>query len=125
MLPAVWRQLKENAPGWVTWLTAVAFLGLSAEALYHLGRAAIDTTPLLFGGLGAWAVGMNLIGLLKKHWPNWLCIVGILGGLLLLAAMTANYIQPGSWVNTISAGLGAVVLYPAWLIWIGIRMLKD
>jgi hypothetical protein len=54
-----------------------------------------------------------------------MCILGVLGGILLIAAMIANTIIPGGWVNQLSAGLGAVVLYPAWLVWIGLRLLKE
>ena len=125
MLPAVWYQVRGYAPGWATWLTAISYLGLAAEALLYIGQVEIQTTWLLFGGLGSWAIGMNLISLLKKQWPLWLCVLGVVGGLLLIAAAIANSIVPGSWVNTLSAGLGAVVIYPAWLIWNGTRLLRD
>ncbi len=125
VLPAIWRQVKEAEAGWATWLTALAYLGLATEGLAYVGRADMDTNWLLFGGLAAWAMGMNIIGMRTKKWPLALGILGIVSGLLLLAAVTANTIQPGNIVNTISAGLGAVVLYPAWLIWMGIRMLKE
>jgi len=124
VLPAIWRQVKGDEAGWATWLTALAFLGLAAEGLYHIGQADLDTSWLLFGGLAAWAIGMNIIALRCKLWPAGLVVLGVLGGLLLLAAVLANSIQPGGIVNYISAGLGAVLLYPAWLVWMGVRMLR-
>lgn len=124
VLPGIWRQVKDEEAGWATWLTALAFLGLAAEGLLYIGQADLYTNWLLFGGLAAWAVGMNIIGMRTKKWPLALGILGIVSGLLLLAAVVANTIQPGNIVNSISAGLGAVVLYPAWLIWMGLRMLK-
>jgi len=125
VLPAIWKQVKEVEMGWSTWLTALAFLGLSAEGLRYIGGAAINSNWLLFGGLSAWAVGMNIIGMRSRHWPVWMCLLGILGGLLLFAAVLANTFVPNNIINTLSAGLGAVVLYPAWLIWMGLRMLKS
>jgi len=124
VLPAVWRLLKDEEAGWVTWLTVLAFFGLFAEGLYHIANASLNSNWPLFGGLSAWAVGMNAIGLRLRRWPVTLGVLGILGGLLLFAAVVANTITPGSIVNMISAGLGAVVLYPAWLVWMGVRMLK-
>jgi hypothetical protein len=124
VLPAVWRQVKEHEAGWATWLTALAYLGLAAEGLYYIGQADIYSGWLLFGGLAAWAIGMNAIGLRTKLWPTGMVVMGILGGLLLFAAVLANSLAPGNIVNNISAGLGAVVLYPAWLVWMGTRMLK-
>ncbi len=125
VLPAIWAQVKAHEAGWAAWLTALAFLGLSTEGLNYVAKANIDSNWLLFGGLSAWAVGMNIIGLRAKIWPLWMGILGIVSGLLLFAAVLANTIAPGNIVNTISAGLGAVVLYPAWLVWMGIRMLKE
>ena len=124
VLPAIRKQVKEEA-GWATWLTALAFLGLSAEGLHYIGQASLNSNWLLFGGLSAWAVGMNIIGMRAKKWPLWMGILGIVSGILLFAAVLAYSIVPGSIFNTISAGLGAVVLYPAWLVWMGLRMLKD
>ena len=124
MLPAIWRQLKDEEAGWATWLTVLAFFGLFAEGLYHIAHGDMNSNWPLFGGLSAWAVGMNVIGLRRRRWPAALGILGIVGGLLLFAAVLANSLAPGNVVNTISAGLGAVVLYPAWLAWMGIRMLK-
>ncbi|KAF0106472.1 MAG: hypothetical protein FD146_2563 [Anaerolineaceae bacterium] len=124
VLPAIWRQIKEHEAGWATWLTALAYLGLAAEGLLYIGQASLNSNWLLFGGLAAWAVGMNAIGIRSKRWPLGLGLLGIVSGLLLFAAVVANSIQPGNIVNLISAGLGAVALYPAWLIWMGIRMLK-
>jgi hypothetical protein len=124
VLPAIWRQLKDEEVGWVTWLTALAYFGLFAEGLYHIAGASLDSNWPLFGGLSVWAVGMNAIGLRLRRWPVTLGTLGIVGGLLLFAAVLANTFAPGNIVNTISAGLGAVVLYPAWLAWMGVRMVK-
>jgi hypothetical protein len=124
VLPAIWRQVKEDEAGLATWLTALAFLGLSAEGLAYIGQADFYSGWLLFGGLAAWAVGVNLIGIRYQRWPLSMGILGILGGLLLFAAVLANSLMPGNIVNNISAGLGAVVLYPAWLVRMGLRMLK-
>ena len=79
---------------------------------------------LLFGGLAAWAVGMNAIGIRSRRWPLWMGILGIVSGVLLFAAVLANTLVPNNIINNLSAGLGAVVLYPAWQVWMGIRMLK-
>jgi hypothetical protein len=124
VLPAIWAQVKAHEAGWAIWLTALAFLGLYAEGLNYIGNVAINSNWLLFGGLSAWAVGMNIIGIRAKLWPLGMGILGIVSGLLLFAAVLANTIMPGNIINTISAGLGAVVLYPAWLVWMGVRMLK-
>ncbi|MCX6035490.1 MAG: hypothetical protein NTV38_11035 [Chloroflexi bacterium] len=124
VLPAIWRQVKEDEAGWSIWLTALAFLGLSAEGLNYIGKANIDSSWLPFGGLSAWAVRMNIIGIRARCWPIGMGVLGIVSGLLLFAAILANTLVPNNIVNTLSAGLGAVVLYPAWLVWMGIRMLR-
>ena len=79
VLPAIWRQLKAHAPGWVTWLTTIAYLGLATEGLLYAAQAQLSSTWLLFGGLGIWAIGMNLIGIFRHRWPLLMCILGILG----------------------------------------------
>ena len=50
--------------------------------------------------------------------------LGIVSGVRLFAAVLANTLVPNNIINTLFAGLGAVVLYPAWQVWMGIRMLK-
>ena len=116
--------MKEDEAGWAAWLTALAFLGLSAEGLNFIGKANLNSGWLLFGGLAAWAVGMNAIGIRGRRWPLWMGILSIVSGVLLFAAVLANTLVPNNIINSLSAGLGAVVLYPAWLVWMGIRILK-
>ena len=59
VLPSIWGQVKEDEASWAVWLTALAFLGLSAEGLNFIGKANLNSGWLLFGGLAAWAVGMR------------------------------------------------------------------
>ena len=67
---------------------------------------------------------MNAIGIRSRRWPLWVGILGIVSGVLRFAAVLVKTLVPNNIINNLSAMLGAVVLYPAWLVWMGIRMLK-
>ena len=50
VLPAIWRQVKEDEAGWSTWLTALAFLGLSAEGCTSSARPTSTPAGCSSGG---------------------------------------------------------------------------
>jgi hypothetical protein len=121
VLPAIRRRIMEGR-SWVTWATNLAYLGLGAEALRQLGGLEIETVLLLFGGLAIWGLTLNVLAIQHKLWPNALAGIGISSSLLLFGALVASQVPAFLWLDTVSAGLGAVVLYPIWLIWTGLRL---
>lgn len=120
VLPAVLEQITKNKD-WAIWATNLAYLGLGAEALRQVGGLEFETVFLLFGGLAVWALALNVLALKHNFWQHWLAWVGIAGSLLLFGALIASQVPSLLWLDTVSAGLGAVVLYPIWLIGVGIR----
>jgi hypothetical protein len=63
VLPAIWRQVKEDEAGLVHLADRAGLPWAIRRGLYYVGKANIDSSWLLFGGLSAWAVGMNIIGI--------------------------------------------------------------
>jgi hypothetical protein len=122
VLPAVRARVRPAHAGWTDWLTNLAYLGAGAEALRWLGNLEFNSAWLLFGGLGLWSIVINILALRHKLWPAVLAGIGIAGGVLLLGVILSSQFAALAFLNVLSAGLGAVVLYPAWLVWIGLRM---
>jgi len=122
-LPALQVKVSKAHAGYAFWMTNLAYLGVAAEALYHLGKLNFDTTWLFFGGLGLSALAFNIIALRHNLWPKTLAWIGVATGLLLLCVVAATFWPTAlNVVSQVSAGLGAVILYPVWLIWLGIRL---
>lgn len=121
VLPAVLDQFTENK-GWAIWATNLAYLGLAAEALRQLTGLEFESVFLLFGGLAVWGLTVNILALRSNVWQNTLAWIGMASSLLLVGALIASRVPSLLWLDTVSAALGAVVLYPVWLIWMGTRV---
>jgi hypothetical protein len=122
-LPALQVKMSKTHPGYAFWMTNLAYLGVIAEALYYFAKVDIDTTWLFFGGLGLSALTFNMIALRHALWPKALAWIGVATGALLLCVVVASFWPAAlNLAGQVSAGLGAVVLYPIWLIWLGIRI---
>jgi hypothetical protein len=125
VLPAIRARLLFNSAGWTEWVTNLAYLGVCAEALRWVGGLDLDSSWLFFGGLGVWSITVNILGLRNKLWPAALGWIGLASGVLILAVIPSAHIAGLAFLNTIASGLGAVVLYPIWLVWMGLRMRKE
>lgn len=122
LLPALRAKLLPTHSGWVEWLTNLAYLGAGAEALQILGNLEFDSFYLFFGGLGLWIIGINLLAMRHQLWPQPLAWIGCASGVLLLGEILSDLIPALAFMDLYSAALGAVVLYPVWLVWQGVRM---
>ncbi len=122
VLPAVLDQMPSRAVGWARWVTCIAYLGLGAEALRRVGGLEFRTAELLFGGLGVWGLAVNLIALRQNLWPRVLAWIGLASSVMLFGVVLASRVAALAFLDTISAGIGAVVLYPIWLVWMGMRL---
>ncbi len=121
-LPALQVKMRKAHAGYAFWMTNLAYLGVAAEGLYYFGKLDFDTSWLFFGGLGLSALAFNVIALRHALWPKALAWIGVATGVLLLCVVVASFWPSVLYVvSQVSAGLGAVVLYPIWLIWLGIR----
>ncbi len=125
MLPAVLNMIPPALAGWATWVTNLAYLGLVAEAIRYLGQIEFNTTPLLFGGLGVWGITMNVLALRHGLWPRLLAWIGIASSVLLLSVLLILIVPSLDVLGRISAAIGAVGLYPVWLIWQGLRIRQE
>jgi hypothetical protein len=122
-LPALQVKVGKAHAGYAFWMTNLAYLGAAAEALYYFGKVDMNTTWLLFGGLGLASLAFNIIALRHALWPKALAWIGVATGVLLLGVVAASFWPAAlNIVGQVSAGLGAVVLYPVWLVWLGIRL---
>ena len=125
VLPAIHLKVAPvNKP--LAWLVTLwGYLGFGAEAIRVLGLAEVNTVWLFFGGMAAWSLVVNLLGLRAKLWSPALAWVGIASGVLLLGVIVSTYVESLSILGQVSAGLGGVVLYPVWMVWQGTRLLKE
>jgi hypothetical protein len=84
-----------------------------------------------FGAMGLWLVGLNLSAQQANSWPQSLVIAGIVIGVIMalgLAAVPGMFGGIDAWdsapwyvsyVGVAASGLGWLILYPIWCIWLG------
>jgi hypothetical protein len=84
-----------------------------------------------FGAMGLWLVGLNLSAQQANSWPQSLVIAGIVIGVIMalgLAAVPGIFSGIDAWdsapwyvsyVGVAASGLGWLILYPIWCIWLG------
>jgi hypothetical protein len=150
---AVFQLVREKREGVVLWASYLAYLGLSITAIsdlraartkvsfaetYMAGdetvRTAVDISeratsldPELwysFGGVGIWLLVVNWLALRSAVLPRTLAYLGLLAGLLnclAVAGLALNF----RLLNQITAGLGGILVQPAWLVWLGLRVRRS
>ena len=153
VVPAVARKVEGLNEGWLRWTTTLALIGYAVTILdnywaiiwsepranaYVVGNEATRmalTVPggaqfidikgwLGYGAVGLWMIVVSALALRGKVWPRPLSYLGFLTGLVgFLIVVTMVYPTfPVSLVTV--AGVGGLVLAPAWFIWMGIILLR-
>jgi hypothetical protein len=122
VVQAVWAvTLTRSAPG----LSAAYLAGNESTraALMAYGLPQIDPDGWFsFGGPGTWLILINLLALYGGRLPKWHAMLGILAGVCAWATVFASLLsfEP---LNLFASAGGALV-YPAWFILTGIRLLR-
>lgn len=88
-------------------------------ALTHLDQEAW----LRSGAVGLWILVISLLALRGGTWPKLLAYMGIFVTITYWLIVASNFLQIQSF-TTIVAGIGLVVIAPAWYIWLGLRLRK-
>lgn len=123
--PALAAKVRTVHPGWAAWMINLVYLGVAAEAIRYLGNLPFNTVFLFFGGLSLSSLVFNILALKHDLWPKALAWIGVVMSILLIGVILSSMIESLAFLNMVSAGLGAVVLYPIWLVWLGLRFQKE
>ena len=118
--PALYVKAQDAHPGWAIWAMSLAYVGITAELIRYLGNLEYETPWLFLGGLGVMLLTYNILALQHNLWPKVLAWFGIIIAILLLGVIPSTLVDALAFLNTLVA-VGAVLLYPIWLIWMGMR----
>lgn len=129
VVPAVAQLLDAANPGWVNWISNIAYLGFFVTALSSVQAASVDVLYanidpqnwLVIGCVGVWVLGVNILALRIQAWPRPLTYVGLLVALLYFCALAGNVLGIPM-LFTIAAGVVGVVVGPIWYIGVGLRL---
>lgn len=119
--PALYTKGREAHPGWAAWAMSFAYISIAAEFIRYVANPEFHSANLFFGGLGTMLLTYNILGLRHNLWPKALAWLGIVMAVLLLGVIPSQWDESLAFLNTVGA-LGAVVLYPIWLVWLGRRL---
>jgi len=118
--PALYAKGREAHPGWAAWGIGLAYLAVASEMIQYLGEVELNSAWLFLGGLGIMLLTYNILALRYTLWPKVLAWLGIVMSILLLGVIPSTLVEALAFLNDLAA-VGAVALYPIWLVWIGMR----
>jgi hypothetical protein len=151
-IPAIAERFLSLNPGLVLWTRNLSLLGYAALAIneftilarwpslanaYVQGdasiRAVISAEPLvlldhqgwlMYGAVGLFIFVISALALRHKAMPMVLAYIGLAAGVLFWFVI-AGFILESETLISLAAGLGGVVLVPAFYIWIGLLMGRE
>ncbi len=149
---AISESVQSANPGWVRWTSNLAIVGSAVNAVEFLNRIVLNparaaayvkgdaavkaalTVPgalagldpqawLRWGAVGVWILVVSLLALRGGTWPKPLAYVGIGVAIAYLLIVATNLLQIQLFTALV-AGVGGVILFPIWYIWLGLRLRK-
>ncbi len=149
---AVSESVRSANEGWVRWTSNLAIIGSGINAVEFLNRITLNparaaayvqgdatvkaalTVPgalagldpqawLRFGAVGVWILIVSLLALRGGTWPKPLAYVGIGVAIVYCLVVATNLLQIQLF-TAIVGGVGGVILWPIWYIWLGLRLRK-
>ncbi len=149
---AVSESVRSANEGWVRWTSALAIFGSGVNAVEFLNRITLNparaaayvqgdaavkaalTVPgalagldpqawLRWGAVGVWILVVSLLALRGNIWPKLLAYVGIAVAIVYCLIVATNLLQ-SQLFTAIVGGIGGVILWPVWFIWLGLRLRK-
>jgi uncharacterized protein DUF4386 len=147
---AISESVQSANPGWVRWTSNLAIVGSAVNAVEFLDRIVLNparaaayvhgdaavraalTVPgalagldpqawLRYGAVGVWILVVSVLALRGNIWPKSLAYVGIGVAIAYCLIVATNLLQVQLF-TAIVAGVGGVILFPVWYIWLGVRL---
>ena len=149
---AISESVRSANEGWVRWTSTLAIVGSAVNAVEFLNRIVLNparaaayvkgdaavkaalTVPgalagldpqawLRWGAVGVWILVVSLLALRGGTWPKPLAYVGIGAAIVYCLVVATNLLQIQLF-TAIVGGVGGVILWPVWYIWLGLRLRK-
>jgi len=153
VIPALYRELKEDRPGFYQWTGGLAFLGFAVTAVGNL--RALTFKPYMAGvlsssadgakgflawidpllamdpwgwlggaGVGLWMIASSVIAMRRELLSLPHGLIGILAGLCYCLSSLATAVGNTN-LSQILAPLALILLAPVWYVWLGVRMIRQ
>jgi len=151
-VPAISTMARSRHAAWQQWVTKLAYLGFASFAMYNFralhaeyahAKAIAVADPvnqlvlltsakliptdwygfLSYGCVGLWIIATSVSGLTSGAFPRLLAYVGV-GFAVMYWLLVCGYLFQTTELAAIANGLGAMLLGPVWLIWIGMRLAR-